>query len=125
MKQIYNYTQQSISFCGGWTDIRYYQCETEEEYQQCITNAKREVENYMRRGYANYISIDQDVDITARQYNAPGCGWTGRVFDAKGLAVHKRFEHNDEYCYYIRPNTLVEKQQPKRKVSFMDTLTDS
>ena len=125
MKQIYNYTQQSISFCGGWADIRYYQCETEEEYQQCITNAKCEVESYTQRGYANYISIDQDVDITARQYHAPGCGWTGRVFDAKGLAVYKHFEHNDEHCYYIRPNTLVEKQQPKRKVSFMDTLTDS
>ena len=125
MKQIYSYTQQSISYDGGWTNYWYYQCETEEEYQQCIANAKREVDDYTRRGYANHISIDQDVDIIARQYHAPGCGWTGRVFDAKGLAVHKRFECSDEHCYYIRPNTLVEKQQPERKVSFMDTLTDS
>lgn len=125
MKQIYSYTQQSISFGGGWTDRRYYQCETEEEYQQCIANAKREVDDYTRRGYANHISIDQDVDIIARQYHAPGCGWTGRVFDAKGLAVHKHFECSDEHCYYIRPNTLVEQQKPQRKVSFMDTLTDS
>ena len=125
MKQIYDYTKQSISYGGGWTYYRYYQCETEEEYQQCVLKAQSEVEDYTRRGYAAYISIDQDTEITARQYHAPGCGWIGRIFDAEGLAVHKRFERSDEHCYYIRPNTLVEQPQPKRKVSFMDTLTDS
>ena len=125
MKQIYSYTKQAISYDGGWTNYQYYQCETDEEYQQCITNAEHEVEDYTQRGYAAFISIDQDTKITARQYHAPGCGWIGRIFDAKGLAVHKRFERNDKHCYYIRPNTLVEQLQPKRKVLFTDTLTDS
>lgn len=125
MKRIYSYTQQSISYGGGWTDYRYYQCETEDEYQECIKKAQSEVEDYTRRGYSAFISIDQDTKITARQYHAPGFGWIGRIFDAEGLAVHKRFERSDEHSYYIRPNTLVEQPQPKRKVSFMDTLTDS
>ena len=125
MKQIYSYTKQSISYGDGWTDYRYYQCETEEEYRQCVDKAHSDVEDYTRRGYTAFINIDQDTKITARQYYSPGCGWIGRIFDAIGLAVHKRFERNDEHCYYIRPNTLVEQPQPKRKISFMDTLTDS
>lgn len=125
MKQIYGYTQQSISYGGGWTDYRYYQCETEDEYQECIKKARNEKESYTRRGYSAFISIYENTKITARQYHAPGCGWTGRIFDAEGLLVSKYNGRSDEYSYYIRPNTLVEQPQPKRKVSFMDTLTDS
>jgi len=125
MKQIYNYTQQSISYDGGWDDYRYYQCETEEEYRQCVAKALSDVEDYTRRGYAAFINIDQDTKIVTRQYHSPGCGWIGRIFDAEGLAVHKRFERSNEHCYYIRPDTFVEQPQPKREVSFMDALTDS
>lgn len=125
MKQIYSYTQQSISYGGGWTDYRYYQCETEDEYQECIKKARNEKENYTRRGYSAFISINEDTKIAARQYYAPGGGWTGRIFDAEGLFVSKYHGRSSEYNYYIRPNTLIEQPQPKRKVSFMDTLTDS
>lgn len=125
MKLIYDYTQQSISYGGGWTDYRYYQCETDAEYNECVAKAEQEKQDYAERGYAAYITVNVNTKITAREYHAPGCGWTGRVFDAEGLAVYKRYERSNEYNFYIKPNTLVEQQKPKRKVSFMDTLTDS
>lgn len=125
MKLIYDYIKQSISYDGGWTNYRYYQCETDAEYNECVTKAEQEKQDYAERGYAAYITVNADSKITAREYHAPGCGWTGRVFDAEGLAVYKRYERSNEYNFYIKPNTLVEQQKPQRKVSFMDTLTDS
>lgn len=125
MKLIYDYTQQSISYGGGWTSYRYYQCETDAEYKECVAKAEQEKEDYAKRGYAAYITVNADTKITAREYHAPGCGWVGRVFDAQGLAVYKRYERSNEYAFYIKPGTLVEQQKPQRKVSFMDTLTDS
>lgn len=125
MKLIYDYTQQSISFGGGWTNYRYYQCETDAEYNECVAKAEQEKQDYAERGYAAYITINVNTKITARERHVPGCGWTGRVFDAEGLTVYKRYERSNEYEFYIKPNTLVEQQKPQRKVSFMDTLTDS
>lgn len=125
MKLIYHYTQQSISYGGGWTNYNYYQCETEQEFQECLAKVRHEKEDYANRGYESYITVDEDTNITAREYFAPGCGWTGRVFDAKGIAVHKRYERSDEHNYYIKPGTFVETQKPPRKPSFMETLTDS
>lgn len=125
MKTIYSYTKDSISYAGGWTDYKYIQCETEDEYQKCLSLIEQEIADFTKRGYASRISAHMDTDVTAREYFVRGGGWTGRVFDAKGSMVYKRLERSNECTYYIRPNTLVEQKKPARKVSFMDTLTDS
>ena len=125
VKTFYSYTEQSISWSGGWTEKRYILCETDEEYQKCLSLIEQEIADFTKRGYASRISAKIDTEISAREYFVHGCGWTGKVFDAKGSILCKALECSNEYTYFIRPNTLVEQKKPVRKVSFMDTLTDS
>lgn len=113
MKLIFQESPQGV--LGGWSDQKYYLCETEEEYKQKLNEyrkKRKEIEE-ATDAYADFRRnnwhLDEDVRIVRMPRTVNFDGFVesdGKHLEAIGFCWHESYERSDADWYFIKPGTV-------------------
>ena len=118
MKNIYHIHQSSNSYLDShWTDTDYYLCDSEEEYQQKLSEYKKKREDIISRYEANKSDMTaeycyynfcfhEEGKIHANEYYYAH-EWCGKEFYAFGFCWSERLERSSHYKYFLKPGSVT------------------